>query len=334
MKKWKKLLTVMAVAGITMSGVTVSAVAAPVANDNQNTETEVLNGVCKDPVTQKWYLYVDGEIARHTNTVAKNENGWWKITNGEVDFSYNGVAKNENGWWLLREGKVDFSANTVAKNENGWWKIENGKVNFNYNGIAENENGLWYIVGGKVDFSYNGTVTWKNVTCKVVNGKVGYQRPADKKDDSENDSSDKNDKTDDDNKNEQTATYIWPLSGYTKLSSNYGYRICPIHGPEFHGGIDIPAPQGTPIASCAAGTVVKAEFSSSFGNNIEIDHGNGIHTMYLHCSLLNVTVGQKVAQGAIIGYVGMTGDATGNHLDLRFKVNGEYVDPLTMVTPK
>ena len=65
-----------------------------------------------------------------------------------------------------------------------------------------------------------------------------------------------------------------------------------------------------------------------------IDHGNGVHTMYLHCSSLNVKVGQAVAQGDVIGYVGRTGDATGNHLDLRFKVSGTYVDPLTMVTPK
>lgn len=78
--------------------------------------------------------------------------------------------------------------------------------------------------------------------------------------------------------------------------------------------------------------MIKAEYSSSFGNNIEIDHGNGVHTMYLHCSSLNVTVGQKVSQGDVIGYVGMTGDATGNHLDLRFKVSATYVDPLTMVT--
>ena len=239
----------------------------------------------------------------------------------------------------MRNGKVDFTANTVAKNENGWWKIEDGKVSFNFSGAAENENGIWYLRGGKVDFSYNGTTVWNGVECKVVNGQVQYVKPDDtKKDDNKNDS---NNGSKDDSKNNndgkddnQKEDYLWPLNGYTTLSSKFGYRVCPYHGYEYHGGIDIPAPAGTSIKACAAGTVIKAEFSSSFGNNIEINHGNGVHTMYLHCSSLNVKVGQKVAQGDVIGYVGMTGDATGNHLDLRFRVNGTYVDPLTMVTPK
>ena len=260
-----------------------------------------------------WWLIRDGKVDFTANTVAENENGWWLIRDGKVDFTANTVAKNENGWWLICDGKVDFTANTVAKNENGWWRIEDGKVNFNFNGTAENENGIWYLVDGKVDFYYNGTANWNGTECQVINGKVQYV---------------------DTGKDENKTDYLWPLTGYKTISSSFGSRICPYHGQEFHNGIDIPAPSGTSIQACAAGTVIKAEFSNSFGNNIEINHGNGVHTMYLHCSSLNVKVGQAVAQGDVIGYVGKTGDATGNHLDLRFKVSGTYVDPLTMVTPK
>ena len=83
----------------------------------------------------------------------------------------------------------------------------------------------------------------------------------------------------------------------------------------------------------ASGVVTKASYSSIFGNNITIDHGNGVETMYLHCSALAVEEGDYVEQGQVIAYVGTTGSSTGNHLDFRFKVNGEYVDPLSMVQP-
>ena len=370
MNRWKKMFALAFVTGAVLAGMAAPVTAKAENTDESPSQTEVLNGVCRDPKTDEWHLYVDGKIDQTANTVAQNENGWWLIRNGKVDFtantiaqnesgwwlirngkvdfkantvaqnecgwwlvhsgqvdfkantvaqnengwwlihsgkvdfSANTVAQNENGWWLIRNGKVDFTANTIAQNESGWWRIENGKVNFNFNGPAANENGVWYLVNGKVDFSYNGTVRWKDIDCQVINGKVQYEE------------------------------YIWPLSGYTRLSSNFGKRICPFHGEEFHNGIDIPAPSGTPIKACASGTVIKAAYGSSFGNNIEIDHGNGVHTMYLHCSSLNVTAGQKVKQGDVIGYVGTTGSSTGNHLDLRFKVSGTYVNPLWMVTPK
>ena len=307
MNRWKKIAALALVTGAVFTGIT-----APL-SANAATRTTVLNGVCKDSKTTQWHLYVNGKIDRTANTICKNENGWWKITNGDVDFDYTGVAQNENGWWLIRDGKVDFTANTVAKNENGWWRIEDGKVNFNFNGTAENENGIWYLVNGKVDFYYNGTANFNGTECQVINGKVQYV---------------------DTGKDENKTDYLWPLTGYKTISSSFGSRICPYHGQEFHNGIDIPAPSGTSIQACAAGTVIKAQFNDSLGNNIEIDHGNGVHTMYLHCSSLNVKVGQAVSQGDVIGNVGKTGDATGYHLDLRFKVNGTYVDPLTMVTPK
>jgi len=107
---------------------------------------------------------------------------------------------------------------------------------------------------------------------------------------------------------------IWPLSGYTRVSSPFGYRICPFHGRELHGGCDIPAPGGTPIMAAKSGVVVLSTYGSSYGNHVAITHADGMRTMYCHMSSRAVSAGQTVSQGQIIGYVGSTGSSTGNHL--------------------
>ncbi len=110
--------------------------------------------------------------------------------------------------------------------------------------------------------------------------------------------------------------FLWPLpTTYKRISSVYGYRTSPITGrTEFHNGIDIPAPYGTEIYASNDGTVTIATTHYSYGKYIMIDHGGGYFTLYAHCSSLNVSVGQKVSQGQIIGKVGSTGYSTGNHL--------------------
>ena len=107
---------------------------------------------------------------------------------------------------------------------------------------------------------------------------------------------------------------IWPLSGYTRVSSPFGYRICPFHGRELHGGVDIPAPGGTPIMAAKSGVVVLSTYGSSYGNHVAISHADGTRTMYCHMSSRAVSAGQTVGQGQVIGYVGSTGSSTGNHL--------------------
>lgn len=108
--------------------------------------------------------------------------------------------------------------------------------------------------------------------------------------------------------------FIWPLSGYTRVSSPFGYRICPFHGRELHGGVDIPAPGGTPIMAAKSGVVVLSTYGSSYGNHVAITHADGTRTMYCHMSSRAVSAGQTVSQGQVIGYVGSTGSSTGNHL--------------------
>lgn len=110
--------------------------------------------------------------------------------------------------------------------------------------------------------------------------------------------------------------YIWPVPGYTRISSPFGYRNCPFHGRELHGGCDIPAAYGTPIKAAKSGVVVISTYGSSYGNYVAIAHGDGSRTMYCHMSSRAVSVGSTVSQGQVIGYVGSTGSSTGNHLHL------------------
>lgn len=278
-----------------------------------------------------WWRIENGKVNFNYNGITNNSNGWWKIENGKVNFDYTGVSNNQNGWWRVENGKVNFDYNGITNNQNGWWKIENGKVNFDYTGVAENEYGWWRIEDGKVNFSYNGVAESEGEYWYIENGKVNFDYTGEVTYDGKTYEVAEGKATE--KEVPQEDTYVWPLPGYSRISSAFGYRICPYHGQELHGGIDIPAAAGTSILACAGGTVVKAEYSSSYGNNVVIDHGNGVQTRYCHCSALNVQVGQTVQQGEVIGYVGATGDATGNHLDLRFTVDGEYVDPLTMVQP-
>ena len=112
------------------------------------------------------------------------------------------------------------------------------------------------------------------------------------------------------------------------VSSRFGSRW----GKQ-HGGIDIAAAYGTPIYAVASGTVDFAGFGVSgsgyggYGNVVKISHGNGVETIYGHCSKLNVTKGQKVQAGDVIGAVGSTGDSTGNHLHFEIRINGTKVNP-------
>ena len=126
--------------------------------------------------------------------------------------------------------------------------------------------------------------------------------------------------------------YMWPLPGYYRLSSLFGYRIHPISGkPHSHSGIDIPAQGGTPILAARSGQVITSVYGSgaywSYGNYVVIDHGDGETTLYAHMSSRAVSEGEMVTQGQIIGYVGATGNTTGPHLHLEIRENGQRVDP-------
>ena len=117
-----------------------------------------------------------------------------------------------------------------------------------------------------------------------------------------------------------------PLEHAT-ITSSFGFRDHPINGEyRFHSGLDLAAPEGSPIYSMLDGTVIKAEFASDYGNYVIIDHGN-FQTLYAHCLTLGVQQGQTVSKGQQIARVGATGSATGNHLHVEFRCNGQRYDP-------
>ena len=111
------------------------------------------------------------------------------------------------------------------------------------------------------------------------------------------------------------------------ISSDYGPRTNPYVG--FHKGIDIGMPMGTPICATKDGTVSTSLYSNgSYGYYIVLDHGDGIQTLYAHCSELLVSVGDVVTKGQVIAKVGSTGNSTGPHVHFEVRINGERVDPL------
>jgi len=122
--------------------------------------------------------------------------------------------------------------------------------------------------------------------------------------------------------------FAWPCPGYTRISDEYGNRTHPITGAQqFHNGIDLAAPYGSSILAAYEGDVVAADYSSSMGNYVMINHGSGIYTIYMHASSLCVSKGQTVSKGQVIAKVGSTGRSTGNHLHFSVRQNGSYVSP-------
>ncbi|MBC8014284.1 MAG: M23 family metallopeptidase [Sporomusaceae bacterium] len=119
---------------------------------------------------------------------------------------------------------------------------------------------------------------------------------------------------------------IWPTSG--DVTSRFGSRSSPFSGgSDWHAGIDIANSSGTPVVATADGEVVWGEWSEGYGNLVEINHGNGIATLYGHNSQMIVHAGQVVKKGQVIAYMGSTGYSTGPHVHYEVKVNGTDVNP-------
>ena len=123
--------------------------------------------------------------------------------------------------------------------------------------------------------------------------------------------------------------FLWPLPGYTTLSSLFAGRIHPITGKRHnHTGIDIPAPKNTKILASKSGVVTTSTYNSSYGNYVVVSHSDGTSTLYAHMNKRGVSEGQTVKQGDVVGYVGTTGSSTGNHLHFEIRVNGTRKDPV------
>ncbi len=132
--------------------------------------------------------------------------------------------------------------------------------------------------------------------------------------------------------------YLWPVTGYNRISAAYGTRMHPVKKEMvFHNGIDIPAPEGTPVLAADKGTVVEIGDigdNETAGNYVILNHGGDIQTFYsqLFGFAEGLAEGDTVQQGDVIGYVGSTGKSTGNHLHFSLTIDGEYIDPMGVFT--
>lgn len=122
-----------------------------------------------------------------------------------------------------------------------------------------------------------------------------------------------------------TGKLVTPVYGYT-MTSPFGWRW-----GRMHEGVDMACATGTPIRAADGGTVIYAGWYSGYGLFIEIDHGGGRHTRYGHCSAVDVSVGEKVYQGQVIGAVGNTGNSYGSHLHFEVTEGGSPQNPFNYI---
>lgn len=112
------------------------------------------------------------------------------------------------------------------------------------------------------------------------------------------------------------------------VTSPFGERQNPItSNEEFHKGVDVAAPEGTPIRLVFSGIITEVGESDVYGKYVLVDHGNELYTRYCHCSRVLVEVGYNLKQGEILAFVGSTGWSTGAHLHLEIISNGKYCNP-------
>lgn len=131
---------------------------------------------------------------------------------------------------------------------------------------------------------------------------------------------------------ESNAAWRRPLNSYV-LTSPFGMRDHPILGyPRMHNGVDMAAPQGTPIYATRSGKVTTASYQAGgAGYYVSINHGDGFASIYMHMTNYVVSAGQYVEQGQVIGYVGNTGLSKGAHLHFGISYNGTYVNPMAYI---
>ena len=128
-----------------------------------------------------------------------------------------------------------------------------------------------------------------------------------------------------------SSGWLRPCS-YRAVSSPFGNRDAPTAGAStYHQGIDLSAPEGTPIYASRTGVVTTATFGKSAGYYVSINHGDGFSSVYMHMTRYVVRSGQAVSAGQVIGYVGSTGVSTGPHLHFGISYNGKYVNPANYI---
>jgi murein DD-endopeptidase MepM/ murein hydrolase activator NlpD len=131
---------------------------------------------------------------------------------------------------------------------------------------------------------------------------------------------------------ESSSDWITPVPYYT-LTSAFGMRMHPILGYErMHNGVDLACAAGTVIYASRGGLVEVADYQpNGAGNYVQLNHGDGFRSIYMHMTNYIVSPGEYVVPGQIIGYVGNTGLSKGNHLHFGISYNGTYVNPMEYI---
>lgn len=130
----------------------------------------------------------------------------------------------------------------------------------------------------------------------------------------------------------QRVPFAQPVTANVRFTSGFGNRRDPKTGrTRMHSGVDFAGPSGTAIKSTADGVVKKAGWQSGYGNAVVIEHAFGVETLYAHLSRINVSAGQRVSRGDVIGGMGTTGRSTGVHLHYEVRVGGNAVNPMTYI---
>lgn len=127
---------------------------------------------------------------------------------------------------------------------------------------------------------------------------------------------------------------MWAHLG--KINNEFGFRRNPFGGRtyEFHAGMDIDGERGDLVVAPANGTVIAAGYKGGYGNLVEIDHGNGLTTLYGHLSKIESAAGDQVTRGQLIAYVGSTGRSTGPHLHYELRLNDRPINPRHFLPPE
>jgi murein DD-endopeptidase MepM/ murein hydrolase activator NlpD len=127
---------------------------------------------------------------------------------------------------------------------------------------------------------------------------------------------------------------IWAHLG--KINNEFGFRRSPFGGSsyEFHAGMDIDGERGEPAVATAGGTVTEAGWKGGYGQMVEIDHGNGLFTRYGHLSKVEVAVGDTLARGQLLGFIGSTGRSTGPHLHYELRLGDRPINPRRFLPPE
>lgn len=147
----------------------------------------------------------------------------------------------------------------------------------------------------------------------------------------ESDDSDDSYDDSDDSYDSSGEGWLCPVPWYV-LTSPFGWRVHPIWGDyRFHSGVDLACSEGTPIYATRSGQVTSASWNGSMGYYVSINHGDGYSSIYMHMTHYVVSSGEYVSQGEVIGYVGSTGDSTGDHLHFGISYYGEYVNPMEYI---